>query len=153
MTSFSGFEEAAEELGDFAALLETAGDNMEIAVDAASGKTAVAILFAAVQLVPVDEGDLKESLDVEKTSNGRYLVGTDLDYAKDVETGRGPVFAQNADALHFFVDGEEVFATSVGPAEAQPFLRPALRSEHQKFLDRIEDEVVEQFENAQREHG
>jgi hypothetical protein len=56
-----------------------------------------------------------------------YRVVVDKSYAVFIEFGRGPVEAQDAEALRFTVDGETVFAKSVGPAPAQPFMRPAIR--------------------------
>lgn len=60
-------------------------------------------------------------------SNGEYsrLVNPIMvDHGKYLENGRGPVFAKRAKALHFFIKGKEVFTKSVGPAKAQPFVKP-----------------------------
>lgn len=47
-------------------------------------------------------------------------------HARIVHDGRGPVFAKRARALRFRIRGRIVFARSVGPAKAQPWLRRAL---------------------------
>lgn len=63
-------------------------------------------------------------------------VGSDQFYAHYVEYGRGPVHAINAKALHFITkDGKEVFVKSVGPAEPQPFLEPAVILKTKAFKD------------------
>lgn len=68
-----------------------------------------------------------------------YRVVTDKNYAVHVEFGRGPVEAQEAEALRFVIDGEVVFAKSVGPAEPQPFMRPALREAERNLATLAED--------------
>jgi len=47
-------------------------------------------------------------------------------YAGIVHGGRGPVYPIRAKALRFVIAGRVVFAKSVGPAKAQPWLRNAL---------------------------
>jgi len=42
-------------------------------------------------------------------------------YGFIVREGRGPVIAIGAQALHFFIEGQEFFRKSVGPAEANPY--------------------------------
>lgn len=59
-------------------------------------------LQKARTLVPVDEGDLKDSLQVSELSDYSLILGSDLDYAGLVENGT--------------VD-----------MEPQPFIRPAMR--------------------------
>ena len=63
------------------------------------------------------------------TGNYKFSVGTNVSYAAVVEFGSQPheITTDGADALHFTVNGTEVFATEVEHpgTEPQPFLRPA----------------------------
>lgn len=47
-------------------------------------------------------------------------------YGYIVREGRGPVVAKNVEFLHFFIDGEEFFRRSVGPAAPNPYHRRVL---------------------------
>lgn len=59
-----------------------------------------------------------------------YLIGTGVEHGPYIEFGTAPhaITANDADVLHFWVDGIEVFANTVDHpgTDAQPFLRPAL---------------------------
>jgi hypothetical protein len=100
----------------------------------------------AVELCPVDEGRLRASIDHEvgRDADGLYgRVGTNVDYALDVERGTGlfeetvpgvapsrskgrRITPTTAKALRFVVDGEVVYRTSIKGMRPRPFLRPAL---------------------------
>lgn len=56
-------------------------------------------------------------------------------YGYIVREGRGPVYAKNAKALHFFIGGQEFFRKSVGPAEPNPY--------HRKTLEEVGPEIQE----------
>lgn len=99
----------------------------------------------AKQLAPVDSGRLRSSINSDVRQVGQDLIrgfiGTNVSYAPYIEEGRGRIEASGDGALHFFVDGEEVFAQSVGPAEAQPFLEPAIQ-QHISDLRELFDEAL-----------
>lgn len=77
-----------------------------------------------------------------------WAVGTNANYAKPLEFGRGPITPKQAEALRFEIDGEVVFAQRVEGHPPYPFFRPALRefeANPEGFIrdttayDRIED--------------
>ena len=49
-------------------------------------------------------------------------------YGYIVREGRGPVVAKAAKALHFFINGQEFFRKSVGPADPNPYHRRVISS-------------------------
>jgi HK97 gp10 family phage protein len=115
----------------------------------AMGDIALHIEREAKRRAPVDTGNLRASIAhvVETIANGyRAVVGTNVEYAREVEFGRGPVTPTDAEALRFTVDGEVVFAQRVGPAPAQPFLGPALTASEAYITRRLR----EAFKTAKR---
>lgn len=107
----------------------------------AMGDIALAVEREAKERAPVDTGTLRASIEsvVETIAAGyRAVIGTNVEYAEAVEFGRGPVTPTDAEALRFTVDGEVVFAQRVGPAEAQPYLEPALDASRQYITDRLQ---------------
>ncbi|WP_437767178.1 HK97 gp10 family phage protein [Sorangium sp. So ce281] len=84
------------------------------------------------------KGELARSIQAKRTGQFEREISTDKHYAGFVENGR-PGFKMKTKVLHFFVNGEEVFARSVGPAKARPFMAPAA-----KFLDAEGPAIVEQ---------
>lgn len=107
----------------------------------------------AKTLVPVDSGRLKSRLSNTVKREGANIialyVGSNVHYAPMVEYGRGAISASGDGVLHFTVDGEEVFVQSVGPAPAQPYLRPAIAQHH----DDAKRLVREAVENAAEDAG
>lgn len=94
-------------------------------------KIAVRVVGEAKRRCPVDEGRLRASITYNVLTVGAQLsarVGTNVEYARFVHDGRGPVFPVSAKVLRFKPKGSSqfIFRSSVGPAEAQPFLREAL---------------------------
>lgn len=90
--------------------------------------------------------------DLEQVSNklddtDAALVGASADHAADVEFGTDPhtIEADDAEALHFELDGEEVFVKSVQHpgTEPQPFLRPAKR-----HIEANAEQYLEEAENT-----
>ena len=65
-------------------------------------------------------GKLAGSISIESTGTSAQ-IGTDLFYASYVNDGRGSIVAVGK-ALHFFVDGNEIFTKSVGPASPRPYV-------------------------------
>ncbi|AUV81255.1 hypothetical protein C2R22_05920 [Salinigranum rubrum] len=114
----------------------------------AMGDIALHIEREAKQRAPVESGNLRASIAsvVETIANGyRAVVGTNVEYAREVEFGTGP-HTITGDPLRFTVDGEVVFATEVNHpgTPAQPFLGPALRTSE----DYIERRLKEAFQTA-----
>lgn len=143
--SFSGFEEFADDIEDFADDIGRAADRIERgeAVDRGVEKTARSISTDASRRAPKDTGALAESIHVEQFDDGSWLVVVGEDYGKPVEYGRGPVFPVDAEVLRFEIDGEVVFAAYSGPAEPQPFLRPAIDAHRRNLPRNIVDEIRE----------
>lgn len=58
-----------------------------------------------------------------------WVVGTPVEYSIDVEYGTDPhtIRADDAEYLHFYIDGEEIFIKEVDHpgTQAQPYMRPA----------------------------
>lgn len=67
--------------------------------------------------------ELKE----DYTGTVEWAVGTDREYGRILEFGRGPIEADDAEALQFEIDGETVFAQSVSGHPPYPWFEPAVR--------------------------
>ena len=79
-------------------------------------------------------GPMNQILEVRQAA--RSALG--VYYGFIVRQGRGPVYAKNVEALHFFIEGQEFFRKSVGPAEANPYHRPVfarLKPQMQKIMN------------------
>lgn len=146
-----GFNDLARKLESFADRIETASTRLRASdadIDPAVERTARLVAGRAVELAPEDTGELKASNEVEKLSDGSWLVKFTADHAKPQEYGARPhpITPDEADALRFEWRGEIVFRQFVfHPGnEAQPFLRPAL-DEHEKVLPR---EIVDEIEDV-----
>lgn len=148
MTEFYGLQEAARKFHEFAEDAEQAAEQFNDAVDKGVATTAVQVQRTAQEKVPVDSGELRISIGTHKLDTAIHLVGTNKHYAPYVEFGRGPVEAKQADALRFWIDGDITFRQSVGPAEPQPFLRPALLRHERDLTPNIEDEIERLFEEV-----
>jgi len=62
-------------------------------------------------------GPMNQVLEIRQAA--RSALG--VFYGWIVREGRGPVFAKNAEYLHFFIGGKEFFRKSVGPADPNPY--------------------------------
>ena len=151
-TEFSGFASFADQLEDLADHIGDVADSGEIdrAVDRGVEQTAEQISEDASRLAPVDTGRLTNSLRTERRESGEWEVIADTDYARYVEYGRGPVVATEADALRFEIDGRVFFRKSVGPAPAQPFLRPAIDMHRSDLARNIREEINNAIASAIR---
>ena len=93
----------------------------------------------AKSVVKVKTGRLEGSIHVieETPDNLTAQIIADTDYAWDIEKGTTPhvIVPVNALALHFVIDGEDVFAMSVNhPGNPpMPFMEPALK-EHEEDI-------------------
>lgn len=167
MTRFSGFKKAARKLSELSSKFREAASRVSESVDEGTEETAEDISRTAKRLAPrgpstrarrasaiaksnasTRSGRLKRSIDYTQLEDGTWVIGSPLDYAEWVEKGRGPVRAKDAEALRFTINGRTVFADNVGPAEPQPFLRPALLRNRDNFTDNLEDELEIMFDDV-----
>jgi HK97 gp10 family phage protein len=139
MTDFDGFDEFADDLDEFADRMQEFRARIPEAVDTALRRTARQVRQDTSDNAPKDTNRLAESYHMEKLGEGKYSVGTDVEYAKPVEFGSEPhiIAPDTAEALKFTVDGETVYTSKVNHpgTRAQPYLRPAVR-EHSNYLTR-----------------
>lgn len=107
---------------------------------------------SARKKAPVDDGRLRSSISSEAQREGTdtlaLYVGTNVEYAPHVEYGRGAITASGDGVLHFTIEGEDVFVKSVGPADAQPYLRPAIAQHEDTAEDLIEEAVKKAADDA-----
>jgi len=90
---------------------------------------ALEVTVEAKEIVPVKTGKLRRSIHGRVYGN-LARIGSSVHYAPFIEAGTKPhvIVPVNAKALHFFIDGKEIFAKRVQhPGFAPvPYLRPAL---------------------------
>lgn len=72
---------------------------------------------------PVKSGTLKGSISVEYISPTERFIGSDLEYAKWVENGRGEIFPKYAKALKFEANGKTIFAKHAKAYKGSHFVR------------------------------
>ncbi|GGM64315.1 HK97 gp10 family phage protein [Halarchaeum rubridurum] len=146
MTQFNGFEDLAEEFSELAQEFEAVADRFDSAVDTGVRDTTLQIEATAKENVSVDSGTLRSSLAHLRAGQADYRVGTNVPYAEDVEKGTSPhvITPDDADALHFTVNGQEVFAARVEHpgTPAQPYLGPALHEHEDALVENIQDEIA-----------
>lgn len=142
--------DGAEDFAAFADDLREAADRLDEAVDAGTKTTVKQIERTAKQNAANDTGNLEKRIRFVKLAVAEYIVGTDVDYADDVEFGTAPhvITPTDADALAFEgQDGELIFRQSVDHpgTPAQPFLRPALQEHRSDLVANIEAEIETLF--------
>lgn len=136
--------------------LEAKLEAFESALDArlyeAMKKLGLRIEASAKRRVPVDSGRLRSSISNEVERRGEsqivLFVGSNVEYSETVEYGRGAISASGDGVLHFTIEGEEIFVKSVGPADARPFLRPAIQEHRDTAEDLIEEAVEDAADDA-----
>jgi len=107
--------------------------------------------------VPVDTGDLKESIQTKKIVGG-YSVGPDTPYDIYVEFGTGMqsqispphyIYPIRAKFLSWIgKDGKRIFARRTKGAKAQPYLRPALDASRKYIADFLKTTVMKALREA-----
>ena len=97
----------------------------------------------------IKTGMMLNSTEITEDGMGTVHVGNTASsvdgfpYPLAIETGRGPVYPINAKVLRWFDDGgNPVFARSVGPAKARPFVAPS----QEYTLDDV-DKIVDEYMN------
>lgn len=133
------FDEFADDIAELQ-------DDVTDAIDRAVETTAEQVERSAKQTVPVDTGNLRASIRTLQIASGTYQVGSNVDYADDVEYGTAPhvITPDDADALKFEgSDGQTVFAVRVEHpgTSAQPYLRPAVAEHRSDLAANIEAEI------------
>lgn len=87
------------------------------------------------------KGDLANSTMAYKNSALQQGIKADKPYASWVEYGNGPpgsrIYPIHAKALHFYVNGTEVFAKSVQASAPKPFMAKAV-----SFINRSGTQIV-----------
>ena len=146
MTSFSGFEDLADDADDMAEDLRDIDDEIHDALERALDETARRIKIAMEGFVPIDEGDLLRAISQpKKTGDLERTITVDKPYARAVEYGRGQltIYPDKADALRFEIDGRIVYAGKVeqDPIPAQPYMRPAVRGNARRLHKEIRSEI------------
>ncbi len=90
---------------------------------------ALEVTVEAKKIVPVKTGKLRRSIH-GRVYGDKARIGSNVHYAPFVEMGTEPhvIVPVNAQALHFFIDGKEIFAKRVQHpgTKPMPYLRPAL---------------------------
>ncbi len=117
------------------------GANLAAAAEAG----ALLIQDAAKEKAPYRTGNLRRSIHTNVTSNdtrATATVGTDVEYAAQVEFG-GTIKAKNKKSLHWVdKDGKEHFAKSV-TQPARPYLRPAFDEKSDDAAVEVKDALAE----------
>ncbi|MFE0079178.1 HK97-gp10 family putative phage morphogenesis protein [[Kitasatospora] papulosa] len=100
-------------------------------VKRAVGRTRIDVQNEARRRAPVDTGRLRSSIVSREESSGRavgYTVGTNVNYAEDVENGTAPhvIVPKNGKALYWPGARHPVAKVNHPGTRAQPFMRPAI---------------------------
>lgn len=87
------------------------------------------------------KGELAAHTAAYRNSAFEQGIKADKNYASWVEYGNGPpgtrIYPTSAKALHFFIDGQEVFAKSVQASRPKPFMASAV-----SFVNRSGAQIV-----------
>ena len=151
-TSFDGFAGFDDELEAFADDVADAQEDVDEAIDRGVGRGTRAIGNDAQRRALVDTGELRDSKRVRRLGSRRWELSFTADHAAPTEYGSGPhlITPNDADALRFEADGEEVFTQRVEHPGTSPnqFLRPALRAGRDELTDAIAAELRRTFRRA-----
>lgn len=91
---------------------------------------------------PKDSGKTAADFEVKANSDLSFEITNPNPAALYVYTGRGEVTPKNAKALHFFIDGKEVFTKRSEGTEPNDYITPALNNVANR-VDQLADEVVD----------
>lgn len=107
--------------------------NLPNAADDITGKAAFDIEANAKTRAPFRDGNLRNSIQSQRTGTARWIVGTNVEYAAMQEFG-GTIVPRRAPYLVFRGrDGGLVFAKSV-TIPAQPYMTPAAEHVRPAFI-------------------
>ena len=114
---------------------------MQSAIGRALEKCGIAAEGFAKKLVPVDTGNLRNSIahKVDSSENAVY-IGTNKEYAAYVELGTGK-YTQGGRQDPWVYQDEEGHWHHTHGQRAQPYLKPAVADHKQNYQNIIEDEL------------
>ena len=121
----------------FKSTLQKIAEEHPQVMDAALDDTADAMSLEAQRIVPVDTGRLRASINVKREFLVK-VIGTNVEYATDVEFGTGPheIVAKNkkvlADKKKGIIFGKRVKHTGTKP---QPYMRPAFENNRRRVAE------------------
>ena len=121
----------------FKARLQKLAEKHPEVLDHALDDTADAMSLEAQRIVPVDTGRLRGSINVKREFLVK-VIGTNVEYATDVEFGTGPheIVAKNkkvlADKKKGIIFGKRVKHTGTKP---QPYMRPAFENNKKRVAE------------------
>lgn len=127
----SDFHVAIPDLPPFVAKMRHAPAIVGEEMGKAGKRVGILVEHGAKGYAPVKTGTLRRSITNTVTVSPMVTnvkVGTNVPYAKYVEFGRGPVHARPGGFLRFEIGGRVIYARSVGPARAKPFLYRAFNA-------------------------
>lgn len=113
-------------------------------------KRAAPIVEAARRRVPVDQGDLRESIVASTRLTRRQRGKHKKDGPNDVEIFIGPDSRPQAHWVEFGTEGRKQRKTGkdVGRVIMEPYMRPAWDAERMGVLDGIREDMWEEIEKA-----
>lgn len=139
-----GFDELNKKMTDLLRLDATPG----LVEGAQTLKTAIQENIRA-KLNKNSKGDLEGQVQIVMTQKDTAEVGIQKDiYGRTHEFG-ATIVPKKADALHFEVDGQEVFAKKV-VIPKRPFMRPAADENRDKIANAIGETLARLIEEATR---
>ena len=121
----------------FQSTLQKIAEKHPEVLDHALDDTADAMSLEAQRIVPVDTGRLRGSINVKREFLVK-VIGTNVEYATDVEFGTGPheIVAKNkkvlADKKKGIIFGKRVKHTGTKP---QPYMRPAFENNKKRVAE------------------
>ena len=140
-----GIEIDAREFEDFGDRCSRFGEYLARENQTAGRQAGFLVVGKAQQLAPRDTGNMANQIgppevgrigasgvQVRIAANAQSKDGFPYPYV--IEHGRGPIEASPGKVLAFEVGGRMVFTKRVGPARAQPFMRPALQQSRAQIV-------------------
>lgn len=154
----SGFEDFQEQLQEFATEVREAQSRVDDAVDKGTRNTSKLLKSQMreniLRVDAVDSGELLDSVEWTKIESGVYTVGPTADHAVYVEYGTGiyhkdggsEIEPNEAQALAFEYEGEQVVVASVKGMKPRPFFRSAVdKAEEEEWLPQNTIAAVEEM--------
>jgi len=121
----------------FKSTLQKIAEEHPQVMDAALDDTADAMSLEAQRIVPVDTGRLRGSINVKREFLVK-VIGTNVEYARDVEFGTGPheIVAKNKKVLANKKKGI-IFGRKVKHPGSQPrpYMRPAFENNRRRVAE------------------
>lgn len=112
---------------------------MQSAIERALEKCGIAAEGFAKKLVPVDTGNLRNSITHKVVENEVY-IGTNNEYAAYVELGTGK-YAEGGRKDPWVYQDEEGRWHHTDGQRAQPYLKPAVADHKQTYRNIVKDEL------------